>query len=177
MKKSKLPKLLILVLLVMAFASVVVVGIFQQDADNVVSATARSFPEFQSVSLLNDAQVIDEKTLKGKGYQLVNVWASWCGVCLSEHDFLVELQSQGVPIIGLNYRDKKKAAKRYLIEQENPYNAVIYDPNGRLAIDLGVIGTPETYLVDNEGKVVKKAVGRLTNTLWNTHFSEYFNEG
>ncbi|PMJ91420.1 DsbE family thiol:disulfide interchange protein [Vibrio sp. 10N.261.55.A7] len=177
MKKSKVRNLFLLCLLIFGFASVVMTGIFQQEASGVVAGKDREFPHFQSTSLLEDTLIIDERMVSGQGYQLINVWASWCGVCLSEHDFLVELQSQGIPIIGLNYRDKKAPAKEYLVEQGNPYTTVVFDPNGQLAIDLGVIGTPETYLVDNDGVIIKKALGRLTDKVWKDHFESYFNEG
>lgn len=102
------------------------------------------------------------KTL-GKDYGLVNVWASWCGPCRQEHPILMELANRDdLKIIGLNYKDKRENALRFLGQLGNPYDAVGIDPNGRAAIEWGVYGVPETFLVDPSGKVVGKHIGPLT---------------
>lgn len=80
-----------------------------------------------------------------------------------------------MPIIGLNYRDNNSAAQNYLSSKNNPYQDVISDPNGELAVELGVIGTPETYLIDQNGKVLIKYRGAITIDKWNSIFSRYFN--
>ena len=74
----------------------------------------------------------------------MNVCASWCEICKRERKGLLQLSKLGVPIVGLNYRDQKQAAREYLSSKRNPYLEVISDPNGKLAVELGVIGTPET---------------------------------
>ncbi|MFA0464895.1 DsbE family thiol:disulfide interchange protein, partial [Vibrio sp. 10N.261.45.F1] len=107
-------------------------------------------------------------------YQLVNVWASWCGICKTEHAFLLELQKEGIPIVGLNYRDNPGAALNVLSNDGNPYATVISDPQGKLALELGVIGTPETYLVDAEGQIVKKLLGVINESVWRKELAHYF---
>ncbi|MDK9760359.1 DsbE family thiol:disulfide interchange protein, partial [Vibrio sp. D173a] len=84
------------------------------------------------------------------------------------------LADNDVPIIGLNYRDTAAAAIKELQTSGNPYHQVISDPNGKLALDLGVIGTPETYLVDQKGRVIKKVLGGISAEVWQQEFAGYF---
>lgn len=94
---------------------------------------------------------------------LVNVFASWCAPCHQEHPFLMELAKDGrLRILGLNYKDKPENARRFLGRLGNPYVAVGVDPDGRNAIEWGVYGVPETFLVDGKGTIVFKHVGPLT---------------
>ena len=175
----------LVLLFTISIVMIVVFGlaINQKQQAVVVESNNRTFPEFtlQALSLpVGDAAVIDEpETLTKKAitlhtYQLVNVWASWCGICKSEHSTLMQLASNGVPIIGLNYRDTPAAAITELQSAGNPYRKVISDPNGQLALDLGVVGTPETYLVDQKGKVIKKVMGVITLEVWQKEFADYF---
>jgi cytochrome c biogenesis protein CcmG/thiol:disulfide interchange protein DsbE len=93
---------------------------------------------------------------------LINVWASWCAPCREEHPLLVELGKQNkVQIIGLNYKDKQENAIRFLGQLGNPYDAVGVDSNGRAAIEWGVYGVPETFVVGPDGKIIHKHVGPL----------------
>ncbi|WP_395449289.1 DsbE family thiol:disulfide interchange protein [Aminobacter sp. UC22_36] len=94
---------------------------------------------------------------------LVNVWASWCAPCREEHPVLLELsKDQRFAIAGLNYKDKPENARRFLGDLGNPFKAVGVDQNGRTAIDWGVYGVPETFLVGKDGKVAFKHVGPLS---------------
>ncbi len=91
---------------------------------------------------------------------LVNVWASWCGPCRQEHPYLMELaEDERVRIVGINYKDQTSNALRFLGELGNPYDAVGVDDNGRTAIDWGVYGVPERFLVDENGTIIYKQVG------------------
>ncbi|MEZ9314977.1 DsbE family thiol:disulfide interchange protein [Vibrio lentus] len=150
----------------------------------------RAFPEFTAAKLVTN-EPFDSEALSSEissyetakltladitqhPYQLVNVWASWCGICKTEHAFLLELQKEGIPIVGLNYRDNPGAALNVLSNDGNPYSTVISDPQGKLALELGVIGTPETYLVDAEGQIVKKLLGVINESLWRKELAHYF---
>lgn len=94
---------------------------------------------------------------------LVNVWASWCAPCREEHPVLLELsKDQRFSIAGLNYKDKPENARRFLGDLGSPYKAIGVDQNGRTAIDWGVYGVPETFLVGKDGKVAFKHVGPLS---------------
>ena len=102
-------------------------------------------------------------TLYAGNVSLVNIWASWCGPCRQEHPLLVELgKREDVQIIGLNYKDKNENALRFLGQLGNPYDAVGVDNNGRAAIDWGVYGVPETFVVGPKGIILHKHVGPLT---------------
>jgi len=93
---------------------------------------------------------------------LVNVWASWCGPCHTEHPLLTQLAARGdVAMYGLNYKDSASAARRFLGRYGNPFRAVGQDGNGRIAINWGVYGVPETFIVDGAGRIVFKHVGPL----------------
>ena len=94
---------------------------------------------------------------------IVNVWASWCGPCIQEHPQLVALQQQKIArLIGINYKDEPAAARRFLTRHGNPFDAIGADTSGRVAIDWGVYGVPETYVVDGRGRIAFKFIGPLS---------------
>ncbi|MGY3901771.1 DsbE family thiol:disulfide interchange protein [Aeromonas lusitana] len=127
----------------------------------------RSLPHRQSEDLLG-GPAISTQTLKGEPF-LLNIWASWCPNCRAEHPLLTELAGS-VPLYGLNYRDHKEAARAWLREAGNPYRAVLADPDGRLALELGVYGTPETYLFGADGTLIARHTGELTREIWQRQF-------
>jgi cytochrome c biogenesis protein CcmG/thiol:disulfide interchange protein DsbE len=98
---------------------------------------------------------------------LLNVWATWCVTCKEEHEFLNILKSEGVPIYGINYKDKATAAEKWLLDLHNPYVFSVTDKDGRLGINLGVYGAPETYILDKAGIIRHKHVGDVNETNWN----------
>ena len=112
---------------------------------------------------LDDASVnIKREDLLGKVWVL-NVYASWCVPCRQEHPLLVDMaRRQVAPIYGLNYKDTKEAANRFLAQLGNPYVATIVDADGRVGIDYGVYGVPETFVVDKQGVIRYKHIGPLT---------------
>ncbi|WFO53178.1 DsbE family thiol:disulfide interchange protein [Aeromonas veronii] len=128
----------------------------------------RTLPAWQSDNLL-DGGPIQTASLKGEPFVL-NVWASWCVNCRAEHPLLSELAGT-VPLYGLNYRDKGDAARAWLTEAGNPYRAVLADPDGKLALELGVYGTPETYLFDANGALLTRHTGLLTREIWQRQFA------
>lgn len=98
---------------------------------------------------------------------LFNVWASWCVACRQEHPFLMELaRNNAVPIYGLNYKDERKDAMAWLQRHGNPYRASGFDHEGRVGIDWGVYGVPETFVVDASGLIRYKHIGPLTPQVW-----------
>ena len=107
---------------------------------------------------------------------LVNVWATWCPTCHYEHPFLVELSKRGVPILGVDYKDKRDPALRWLAEKGNPYFATVFDAEGTLGLDLGVTGAPETYLIDAEGIVRFRYQGALDERIWEKEFQPLISE-
>ena len=119
-------------------------------------------PDFQ-LPLLGDPQrSFSPRDMTGKVW-LFNVWASWCVTCREEHPVLSEFAKSGlVPVIGLDYKDKRDEAFQYLTKLGNPYQLSAYDPQGRVGIDYGVYGTPETYVIDKQGVIRYKRIGPLT---------------
>jgi cytochrome c biogenesis protein CcmG/thiol:disulfide interchange protein DsbE len=100
--------------------------------------------------------------MRGKVW-LLNVWASWCVSCRDEHPLLVALSRKGVlPILGLNYKDRGEDALRWLKQFGDPYQLSVVDADGRIGIDYGVYGVPETYLIDREGVIRYKQIGPIT---------------
>lgn len=99
---------------------------------------------------------------------LFNVWASWCAACRQEHGFLLQLSQQNIlPIYGLNYKDKRADAKRWLIQYGgDPYVASAHDLNGRVGIDWGVYGVPETFVIDKKGMIRYKQIGPMNVQVW-----------
>jgi cytochrome c biogenesis protein CcmG/thiol:disulfide interchange protein DsbE len=119
-------------------------------------------PAFTLPLLDQPARMLSKASLLGKPY-LVNVFASWCYACGQEHPVLmVESQNLGVPLIGYDYKDDPNDAKAWLAQHGNPYTAVMADVNGHTAIDFGVYGAPETFLIDGKGVIRYKRIGPLT---------------
>ena len=107
------------------------------------------------------------KSIDFKGQpRLLNVFASWCVSCRIEHPVLLELKAAGVPIDGLDWKDRPDAGARYLTDNGDPYARVGNDQPGRAGIDLGVAGVPETFVVDGRGRVRYKQVGPITRQVW-----------
>lgn len=122
----------------------------------------KSAPDFYLPTLDNPQLTISKTDLLGKIY-LLNVWASWCFSCRDEHPLLVAMNQAGtIDIYGLNYKDQRDDARRWLDAFGNPYRAVAYDQSGRTGIDYGVYGVPETYLIDQKGIIQYKYIGPLT---------------
>jgi cytochrome c biogenesis protein CcmG/thiol:disulfide interchange protein DsbE len=102
---------------------------------------------------------------------LVNVWATWCGGCRQEHGFLMQLARSGaIPIYGINWRDNRPEALRWLEQLGDPYEFSAFDADGRVGIDWGVYGAPETFLVSPEGIVLHKHLGPLNAAIWQEDF-------
>ena len=123
-------------------------------------------PKFQLENLEN-TKLIDNDEIKGSF--ILNVWASWCITCRVEHPFLMNLKNQGIKIIGLNYKDERSDAIQWLDKYGNPYEIIVHDLKGSLALDLGVTGAPETFLVSN-GKVVAHYQGEVNDAIWSNVF-------
>ncbi len=122
-------------------------------------------PAFSLQDLQDRERLHTEQSLQGE-VMLVNVWATWCPACRAEHGYLIELAKRGVPIIGLNYKDERAAALKWLNDLGDPYRFNLYDPHGKLGFDLGVYGAPETYLLDAQGRVRHRHVGELNERVW-----------
>jgi len=127
----------------------------------------KAAPAFEIPQLADGSKMFSPANMKGQVWVL-NVWASWCVACREEHPALVELaKSQIAPVIGLDYKDKREDALAMLAKQGNPYLLSAFDGNGRVGIDYGVYGVPETYIIDKAGVIRFKHIGPLTMNLLN----------
>ena len=120
----------------------------------------KAAPAFELPRLDQPAKTFTQKEMLGNVWVL-NVWASWCPPCLAEHPVVTEL-AKSVPVVGLNYKDAREDALPWLARNGNPYQLSVYDANGRIAIDYGVYGVPETYVIDRKGVIRYKHIGPLT---------------
>jgi cytochrome c biogenesis protein CcmG/thiol:disulfide interchange protein DsbE len=122
----------------------------------------KAAPTFNIPQLALSEKQFSPADIKGKVWVL-NVWASWCVPCRVEHPLLVELaRAQAAPLIGLNYKDKRADAMKFLAQHGNPYDLSAFDGDGRVAIDYGVYGVPETFIIDKNGIIRHKQIGPIT---------------
>ena len=128
----------------------------------------KPLPAFSLTTVADPARKVSRDDLHGRVY-LLSVWASWCVACREEHPLLNELTSRkAVTIIGLNYKDQREDALRWLGALGNPYEVSLSDQDGRLGIDLGVYGVPETFLIDKQGVIRYKQIGPMTPEAFET---------
>jgi cytochrome c biogenesis protein CcmG/thiol:disulfide interchange protein DsbE len=122
----------------------------------------KAAPHFELPQLHEETKTFSEKDMLGKVWVL-NVWASWCVSCREEHPVLLDLARSGaIPVYGLDYKDKREDGLAWLKSQGDPYQLSIFDSDGRVGIDYGVYGVPETYLIDRKGIIRYKRIGPLT---------------
>jgi cytochrome c biogenesis protein CcmG/thiol:disulfide interchange protein DsbE len=126
-----------------------------------------------SLADLQDGSVVTEKALQGR-VTLLNVWATWCVSCRMEHPYLLELARRGVTIVGVDYKDDDAKAQDWLKELGNPYALTVIDKEGRLGLDLGVFGAPESFLVDKHGIIRYKRVGVIDERVWQTEIAPVY---
>jgi cytochrome c biogenesis protein CcmG, thiol:disulfide interchange protein DsbE len=123
-------------------------------------------PTFHLAQLKDPTRTFSAEEMRGKVW-LLNIWASWCVACRDEHPFLFDYQKSGVvPIYGLNYKDRREDALGWLEELGDPYLLSAVDLDGRVGIDYGVFGAPETFVIDKGGMIRMKHVGPLTPDVW-----------
>ena len=126
----------------------------------------KPLPAFALASLHEPTRTITPESLRGRVY-LLNVWASWCVACRQEHPVLNELaRRKAVPIIGLNYKDQRNNAIGWLKNLGNPYELSVVDLDGRIGIELGVYGVPETFVIDKDGVIRYKHIGPISEDVW-----------
>ena len=119
----------------------------------------RPAPEFALGPLREGQPGFSTEDLKSSGVKLVNIWASWCGPCRVEHPQIEALAAEGITIHGINYKDTPVNAERFLAELGDPYSLIGADESGRIGIEWGVYGVPETFVIDGNGNVIYKHIG------------------
>jgi cytochrome c biogenesis protein CcmG, thiol:disulfide interchange protein DsbE len=136
----------------------------------------QAVPEFSANDLLKKSTRLRKKIFL-QHWTLLVVWSSWCVTCSKEQSFLLSLQKHHIiTIYGLNYRDDLRHAQLWLRQQGNPFQKIIFDPQGMLAIDLGVYGVPESYLIDPQGIIRYKQIGLLTANVWTQQMAILINQ-
>ena len=143
-------------------AAFLAIGLFLDPREVPSPLINKPAPAFSLPQLHQPAQTFSHADMKGKVW-LLNVWASWCVACREEHPVLVELaRSKAVPIVGLNYKDERVDGLRWLSQFGDPYQLSAFDRDGRIGIDYGVYGVPETFLIDKNGVIRYKRIGVVT---------------
>lgn len=144
-----------------AFVLLAAVGMFRDDPNGLPSARVGQTAPPVALDTLEGKATFDDATLRDGNLKLVNFWASWCGPCRIEHPNLIKL-GQEIPVYGVNYKDDPAKALAFLAELGDPYALSGADNAGRMALDWGVYGVPETYLIDGDGTILLRFAGPLT---------------
>ncbi len=157
MKRALIPFAIFLIMAGFLFK-----GLFLNPREVPSPLLGKPAPAFSLPQLDSPGKSFSPKDMLGQVW-LFNVWASWCGACRDEHPLLVDLAKSGlVPIVGMDYKDTPKDAKQWLDERGNPYLLSAADADGRVGIDYGVYGVPETYVIDKAGVIAYKQIGPVT---------------
>jgi cytochrome c biogenesis protein CcmG/thiol:disulfide interchange protein DsbE len=146
----------------LGLATLFFVGMQRDNPDELPSAmVGRQAPEV-SLSSVSFAEQFEDADLRSGELTFVNFWASWCAPCRAEHPTLMSLAEQGYEIMGVNYKDNAANAAGFIQELGDPFAKGGADPNGRMALNWGVYGVPETYVIDGDGTVLMRIAGPLT---------------
>lgn len=129
------------------------------------TALERPVPTFELPLLSDTSRTFTTAQLPKKPY-LINIWGSWCPTCIVEHPFLLDLKERGVDIVGVNYKDEIGDALNYLNGRGDPYLLSVQDKSGQFALDLGLTGAPETFVVDGKGVIRQHIIGEVNEANW-----------
>ncbi len=161
------------VALIIAFAILLVIFALglERDPRKLPSALLdKPAPEYELPRVRDPLSTVGSADYAGQ-MVLVNIWATWCVGCRQEHEYLLELSARNeIPIYGIDWRDQRQEALKWLNDLGDPYVASAYDEDGRVGIDWGVYGAPETFLVSRDGNVLYKHVGPLDESVWQDKF-------
>jgi cytochrome c biogenesis protein CcmG/thiol:disulfide interchange protein DsbE len=153
-------------LVFLAFAALFLVGNFREDRNALPSTLiGREAPPL-SLGTLPGYDGFDNDDLRAGDVTLVNFWASWCPPCRAEHPMLEQIAATGIPIYGVNARDEQDNALGFLSELGNPFAGIGTNLDGRSAIDWGVYGMPETFVVAGDGTILFRYPGEITQSVW-----------
>ncbi len=173
---SKPKRILVYLLPLAAFLGATVFlfkGLFTDPSKLESVLIGKPVPEFTLQDIYQKGLVHDASVLKGRP-MLLNVWATWCPTCYAEHTYLNKLAKDGVYIIGMNYKDDRKKAIRWLTELGDPYKVSLYDGDGMLGLDLGVYGAPETFFIDSNGVIQYRHVGDINERVWQQTLAQIY---
>ncbi len=146
----------------LGFVALAAIGMFRDDPEALPSAREGQAAPAVVLTELPGKVLFDDQTLRDGKVKLVNYWASWCAPCRVEHPNLDQLAEEGIPIYGVNYKDDPGNALAFLEELGDPYAAIGADVSGRMALDWGLYGVPETYVIAGDGTVILRFAGPIT---------------
>ena len=168
--KKILPLLVFLVVGVFLFLSL------NSDPNKLPSPlVGKKFPIIEGTDFYSN-ETVKLNDLMDNNLALVNVWASWCVTCRKEHQLIMNIaKKNNLKLIGINYKDTKSDGEEYLKVMGNPFDKIVFDPNGEIGMELGVYATPETFLISREGLIIHKHIGEITKEIWNENFLPLIN--
>ena len=159
------PLLVLPPLMLAGFVAFVAVGNLREDRDALPSARAGQAAPTVDLEAMEGRRLFTDAHIRDGEVTLVNFWASWCPPCRAEHPVLEDLAAEGITVLGVNYRDQPDRADAFLEELGDPYTAVGADPRARMGLDWGVVGLPETFVVDGSGQIVLRYAGPITDEI------------
>ena len=155
-------KFIVPLVVFLGLAAFLAVGLTRDPREIPSPFIGKAAPGFKLEQLADEKLAFTPDEMKGKVW-LLNVWASWCVACRVEHPLLVQMSKQKtVPIVGLNYKDKRDEGLQWLRKHGDPYSLSAYDVEGKVGIDYGVYGVPETFVIDKQGVIRYKQIGPIT---------------
>ena len=134
------------------------------------TALERPVPTFELPLLSDTSRIMTNDNLPNQPF-LMNIWGSWCPTCIIEHPFLMQLEERGVNLVGVNYKDDIGDALGYLNRGGDPFSMSIQDLSGQFALDLGLTGAPETFIVDGEGIIRQHIIGEINESNWQSRIT------
>jgi cytochrome c biogenesis protein CcmG/thiol:disulfide interchange protein DsbE len=165
--RARQAALLVPLLLFIGIGIFLAIGLTRDPREVPSPLIGKPVPEFSLPPVRGRQLGLASTDLRGE-VSLVNVFASWCVACRAEHPVFMQIQRDGVlPVHGLNYKDRPEDAARWLEEMGDPYTRTGADLDGRVAIDWGVYGVPETFVIDRDGRIAYKQIGAVTPSVWN----------
>ena len=164
---KKQMKVWFLIPLIVFFGLVVILYMRLGKPTDIIPSTAleRPVPAFELPLLSDTSRIMTNENLPKEPF-LMNVWGSWCSTCIVEHPFLMQLEDRGVNIVGVNYKDEIGNAFTYLNQGGDPFSMSVQDLSGQFALDLGLTGAPETFLVDGDGVIRQHIIGEINEANW-----------
>ena len=163
--KNKLKLLIIIIFFSFCFI-IFYKGLSNSNTYSPKISDKKNIPIFEAKDFNSNAYLNSEKIFEEDIFYIVNIWASWCVPCRTEHPLLMTLsKNQSIKLIGLNYRDNLNNAKDFINKFGNPYSQIIIDNDGTLSIEFGAYGVPETFIIDRHKKIIRKFVGPINQEI------------